>query len=346
MTESIKALIVDDDPSWRELIYDLFAEMAVELVTCSDGLSARQAIMANKFAFAILDLSLSSTDHSNTEGLDVLAFMRAHQPVCACVMLTGFSTVDIAVTAILKFGAKNFFRKEALEAGELMAFGKLAIESAHTMGAGRETTDSTSTETEISRSNQPTVLVIEDDPAWLSFHREWLEDLGIFVDTASKLSEAKQKASSGQYDFAVLDLTLDQGFLLEHKSQDLLSILKRKDMPLLLITGLSDLGKIDVLYEDQNIFACYNKAQIELSELARVARQILEDVVDTHPTNLTGRETEVMMLLVAGLTNKTIAENLYITPNTVKRHLKSIFHKLDVNTRAGAVAKFLNDQSH
>jgi DNA-binding CsgD family transcriptional regulator len=38
------------------------------------------------------------------------------------------------------------------------------------------------------------------------------------------------------------------------------------------------------------------------------------------------------------MTNKQIASSLVITPNTVKRHLKSLFFKLDVNTRSAASA--------
>jgi DNA-binding CsgD family transcriptional regulator len=53
---------------------------------------------------------------------------------------------------------------------------------------------------------------------------------------------------------------------------------------------------------------------------------------------LTGREREVLALLARGLTNKEIANSLVITPNTVKRHLKSLFAKLDVNTRSAASA--------
>jgi len=54
---------------------------------------------------------------------------------------------------------------------------------------------------------------------------------------------------------------------------------------------------------------------------------------------LTDREHEVLDLLAQGLTNKEIAEKLYITTNTVKRHLKAIFEKLDVHTRSAATAK-------
>ena len=39
------------------------------------------------------------------------------------------------------------------------------------------------------------------------------------------------------------------------------------------------------------------------------------------------------------MTNRDIAAALVISTNTVKRHLKSIFAKLDVNTRAAATAK-------
>jgi DNA-binding NarL/FixJ family response regulator len=39
------------------------------------------------------------------------------------------------------------------------------------------------------------------------------------------------------------------------------------------------------------------------------------------------------------MTNKEIAEKLVITTNTVKRHLKSVFEKLDVHTRSAAAAK-------
>jgi DNA-binding NarL/FixJ family response regulator len=53
---------------------------------------------------------------------------------------------------------------------------------------------------------------------------------------------------------------------------------------------------------------------------------------------LSEREIETLNLLAQGLTNKEIANRMYISTNTVKRHLKSIFEKLEINTRAAASA--------
>ena len=53
---------------------------------------------------------------------------------------------------------------------------------------------------------------------------------------------------------------------------------------------------------------------------------------------LTEREIEVLTLVAQGLTNKEIASALFISVNTVKRHLKPIFEKLEVNSRAAASA--------
>jgi DNA-binding NarL/FixJ family response regulator len=51
---------------------------------------------------------------------------------------------------------------------------------------------------------------------------------------------------------------------------------------------------------------------------------------------LSEREVEVLQLVVAGLSNKDIAEKLHITRNTVKMHLRSILEKLHVQNRVQA----------
>jgi DNA-binding CsgD family transcriptional regulator len=58
--------------------------------------------------------------------------------------------------------------------------------------------------------------------------------------------------------------------------------------------------------------------------------------VDASP--LSPREREVIRLLAAGLTNRSIASELFLSEKTVARHLSNIFVKLDVSTRTAAAA--------
>ncbi len=58
---------------------------------------------------------------------------------------------------------------------------------------------------------------------------------------------------------------------------------------------------------------------------------------------LTHRESEVLGLAVAGLSNRAIAGRLVLGEETVKSHLRSIYRKLEVNDRAGAVAVALRE---
>ena len=62
-------------------------------------------------------------------------------------------------------------------------------------------------------------------------------------------------------------------------------------------------------------------------------RRVSPDVVEP----LTGRETSVLRLLPTALTPREIAKELYLSPNTIKTHTRSLYRKLGVNTRHEAV---------
>jgi two-component system, NarL family, response regulator LiaR len=52
--------------------------------------------------------------------------------------------------------------------------------------------------------------------------------------------------------------------------------------------------------------------------------------------DLSARDSELLVLLRQGYTNKEIAERLYLSENTVKTHLRRLFHKLGVSNRTQA----------
>ena len=69
--------------------------------------------------------------------------------------------------------------------------------------------------------------------------------------------------------------------------------------------------------------------------LARNARDPAE--TQHSGASLSARERTIVLLMGHGLTNKMIARQLSIAPETVKSHAKRIFWKLTVQTRAQAV---------
>jgi HD-GYP domain-containing protein (c-di-GMP phosphodiesterase class II) len=55
-----------------------------------------------------------------------------------------------------------------------------------------------------------------------------------------------------------------------------------------------------------------------------------------RPAGLSKREVEVLRFLARGLSNRDMAEQLYLSPDTVKHHIQHIYNKTGLSTRAGA----------
>jgi LuxR family maltose regulon positive regulatory protein len=102
------------------------------------------------------------------------------------------------------------------------------------------------------------------------------------------------------------------------------------------------------------LFADLGRPMAELLSEART-RNVMPDYVDrllaafdvpfptaaVHklPESLSAREQEILKLLAAGLTNREIADQLVISPETVKKHSASIYAKLAVSNRTEAAAR-------
>ena len=75
-----------------------------------------------------------------------------------------------------------------------------------------------------------------------------------------------------------------------------------------------------------------DESEITLANTAKVSEGMQYSVV-----RLSARERSIVLLMGHGLSNKRIARQLSIAPETVKSHAKRIFWKLTVQTRAQAV---------
>jgi len=74
-----------------------------------------------------------------------------------------------------------------------------------------------------------------------------------------------------------------------------------------------------------------------------IARRVLQTFKITPEKGkehepLTRREVEILALLVQGLNYKTAAEELFISPETVRNHIRNIYRKLQVRSRSEVVA--------
>jgi len=88
--------------------------------------------------------------------------------------------------------------------------------------------------------------------------------------------------------------------------------------------------------QPEELFRCIRAvhagdAYLQPKLAAKLAQRVYDEA-------LTEREIQILRLLAEGKSNKGIAQALFITESTVKSHLKSLFVKLDVTSRAEAIA--------
>ena len=91
-------------------------------------------------------------------------------------------------------------------------------------------------------------------------------------------------------------------------------------------------------YSSEEIDALHARARVWFAE-NNIIEEAIQPPSSSIAESLTSREKEILELLVQGLANKEIAEKLFVSIDTVKTHLKNIFHKLNVSSRLQAVVK-------
>ncbi len=78
-------------------------------------------------------------------------------------------------------------------------------------------------------------------------------------------------------------------------------------------------------------------------KLLRNPERITKDKIQQEDISLSERETDVLEQLAKGLNYQQIAENLIISPSTVRKHIENIYKKLQVHNKMEAVQKAMKN---
>lgn len=363
----LRALVVEDDRSWQQILTEILTDAGVT-VDVADSLPAALACLrAAPHRLAVVDLSLGGSDHRNQEGIAVLDAVRRHDPGCAALLLTGYATVELAVSALTEHGAFTCLRKESFRRAEFRAIVRQALAEAPAMtpvppgepvqtavsqpanepGAGSPNAPGVAVGAAEQAASHPSgsqvALVVEDDAGWRSLLSELLVELGYQVQSCRSFGEALGYLRRQRFELAVIDLSLASSLAPTGNLDGyrLLMNTQKANIPSIVVSGSAQPEDVERAYEDYGIVAYLEKQGFDRTAFRQAVEQAQRalQAATGELQVLTVREREVLNLLALGLTNKEIAERLVISDNTVKRHLKAIFAKLTVNTRAAAVAK-------
>lgn len=210
------------------------------------------------------------------------------------------------------------------------------------------------------------VLLIDDDPhIRLVIAQELLSDMRInLVAQASTMKEGRRLIDLHEFDVMLVDLSLGDG-----SGFDLIEQMKtmRPMAEAVVISTMEDaqhalhafeLGATGYLVKN-SWFGSFSQAVLQVvnggaSITPSLARRLLSKFNHTQesgpPIPYTGsdkekdkgklseREKEVLRLVASGYTSPEIGSRLAISGHTVNTHIKNIYRKLDVRTRAQAVS--------
>lgn len=193
-------------------------------------------------------------------------------------------------------------------------------------------------------------LIVEDIPSAADYLGQVLDEtfpLGA-NRVAANLQDAMQQIANKVPDLILLDIGLPDG-----SGLDILKIPAAQQSCVIITTIFDDdqhlfsalrLGAQGYLLKDETkpqlIAALQGIAKGQPPLSASMAQKVMHSFrPNQHIEQLTPREEEILLLVAKGYTNRETADALSLTPNTIAGYIKSIYQKLEINSRAEATAQ-------
>lgn len=347
-----RAIVIEDDSSWQQILREILSDSGLAVDVADNLEDALKILKAEPHRLALVDLSLESSDHNNEDGLRVLEGIKRLDPDCKSILLTGFATVELAVSVLTEYGAFSFMRKENFNRAQFRDLIDQALVAAPKSDpdVAEPKKINVNKSQKLSQASNQTgsrVLVVEDDAGWRSILSELITDVGLEVRVCSSYGDALGALRRETFSLAVVDLSLTADLVWDDsptsdllEGYSLLANTHTAGIPTIVVSGVVSVDEIQRAYNEHSVFAYLEKQAFDRNNFRRLVREAIATGSSLSELNqLTQREREVFDLLAKGMTNKEIADVLVITNNTVKRHLKAVFEKLDVHTRAAALSK-------
>jgi DNA-binding NarL/FixJ family response regulator len=189
-----------------------------------------------------------------------------------------------------------------------------------------------------------TVLIVDDDPSIRELVSLVAEDLGCSPAEAETGEAALTAAAESQPSLVVLDVHLPRisGYEVCRQLRERFG----PRMPIIFLSGARTEAHDRVagllLGADDYVVKPFSPDELGARMRGLLARNGLQPVAEGGGgefVRLTQREREVLQLLAQGMTQKLIANELYISTKTVATHIQRILTKLGVHSRAEAVAQ-------
>ena len=206
----------------------------------------------------------------------------------------------------------------------------------------------------MSLDDRISIIVVDDHPLFREGVVTTLMESGIFdvVDQASSKDEAVLKAQKHLPDLMLLDVSMPGGGIetaneimvqapmikivmltVSEQDQDVQNALKAQARGYVL-KGVASEELLRILQEVHN-----GNSYIPSNLAANILMRSSNNNNTPEEFDLNDRERQILEKLAAGMSNREIAEQIFLSEKTIKHYMTNIMHKLQVSNRVQAAIK-------
>ncbi|MFM2395303.1 MAG: hypothetical protein RLZZ546_3286 [Bacteroidota bacterium] len=199
--------------------------------------------------------------------------------------------------------------------------------------------------------NDINILIVEDEPLIA-------EDIASILNAADyevagivyEKSEMVKILNKNNTDLVLLDINLNG----KQEGIEFANLIKNQyNIPFVYLTSYSDKGTLESAkttepcgyivkpFSEASLYTTIEVAMVNFAQRMKLNTPFIhfERINSKIFTPLSDREFDVLQLIYSGKTNQQIAAELFVSINTIKKHISNAYLKIDATTRSNAIAQ-------